>query len=56
MFSKGGPKPWNTKPGGSKLDDRIEEAREKNLQVKQVDMHGTDEKVESVPVTTTETV
>jgi len=24
MFSKGGPKPWNTKPGGSRLDAEIE--------------------------------
>jgi hypothetical protein len=33
MFSKGGPYPWQTKKGNSKLDARIEEAREKHLQI-----------------------
>ncbi|KAL4890510.1 sugar transporter [Aspergillus ambiguus] len=36
MFSKGGPKPWHTKPGDSRLDGRIQEAREQNLHVKDV--------------------
>lgn len=36
MFSKGGPRPWHTKPGHSKLDAMVEEAREKNLHVKEV--------------------
>jgi hypothetical protein len=27
MFKKGGPYPWNTKPGGSSLDTRVEEMR-----------------------------
>ncbi|PLB41532.1 sugar transporter [Aspergillus candidus] len=29
LFSDNGPKPWHTKPGQSRLDERIEEAREK---------------------------
>lgn len=33
LFSDSGPKPWHTKPGHSRLDDRIEEAREKNKHV-----------------------
>ena len=36
MFSKGGPKPWHTKPGHSKLEGLIAEARDKNLHVKDV--------------------
>jgi hypothetical protein len=36
MFSKGGPYPWQTKKGHSKLDRMIEEAREKHLQIKDV--------------------
>ncbi|KAK2790748.1 hypothetical protein FQN51_002431 [Onygenales sp. PD_10] len=31
MFSNGGPKPWNTKPGDSKLDVLIEQVREKHV-------------------------
>ena len=49
MFSKGGPKPWNTKPGHSRLDSRIEEAREKNLRIEQVGAHGVEEKSEGAP-------
>ncbi|PGH19218.1 hypothetical protein AJ80_04083 [Polytolypa hystricis UAMH7299] len=30
MFADGGPRPWHTKPGGSKLDAKIEEVREKH--------------------------
>lgn len=41
MFSKGGPWPWETKPGQSKLDALIEEAREKNLAVKDVGIGAT---------------
>jgi len=40
MFSKGGPRPWNTRKGESKLDARIEHAREKHLTVSDV-MGGT---------------
>lgn len=36
MFSKNGPKPWHTKPGHSKLNHLIEEARAKGLHVKDV--------------------
>lgn len=36
LFSDNGPKPWHTKPGQSKLDNLIEEAREKNLHVKDI--------------------
>ncbi|RJE22751.1 Sugar and other transporter [Aspergillus sclerotialis] len=50
MFSKDGPKPWHTKPGHSKLDTLIEEAREKNLHVRDV---MDDEKVEEVAAVTT---
>lgn len=35
-FSDGEPKPWLTQPGESKLDSRIQEARERNLYVKDV--------------------
>ena len=52
MFSKGGPKPWHTKPGQSKLDTLIEEAREKNLHVGDV---MDDEKPEEVAAVTTTT-
>lgn len=40
MFNKGGPRPWHTKPGHSKLDGLIEEAREKKLAVTDVETHG----------------
>ncbi|PNS21697.1 High-affinity glucose transporter [Sphaceloma murrayae] len=33
LFSKDGPKPWHTKPGGSRLDDLVEQAREKHLTI-----------------------
>lgn len=29
LFSAGGPKPWKTKPGGSRLDAEIEAVRER---------------------------
>jgi hypothetical protein len=29
LFSKGGPKPWNTKPGGSRLDAEIQAVLER---------------------------
>ena len=51
MFSKGGPKPWHTKPGQSKLDHLIEEAREKGLHVKDVDAKADLEMVEKVEKT-----
>lgn len=36
MFSPNGPYAWQTRKGESKLDALIQEAREKNLQVKDV--------------------
>ncbi|KAL2215417.1 sugar transporter [Thermoascus aurantiacus ATCC 26904] len=45
MFSKGGPWPWETKPGNSKLDAMIEEAREKHLGVKDVGIGATHHEV-----------
>lgn len=36
MFAPGGPKPWKTKPGHSKLDALIEEAQERNLRMEDV--------------------
>lgn len=36
LFGDNGPKPWHTKPGQSKLDSLIAEAREKHLHVKDV--------------------
>ncbi|KAJ9623105.1 hypothetical protein H2203_006039 [Taxawa tesnikishii (nom. ined.)] len=36
MFAPGGPKPWHTDPGNSKLNALINEAREKNLTVNDV--------------------
>lgn len=36
MFAPGGPKPWHTKPGHSKLDTLVAEAREKGLQINDV--------------------
>jgi hypothetical protein len=56
MFRKGGPKPWHTKPGQSNLDDRIEEARAKELHVKEGDMHVTEERVEDTQAGGRETV
>ncbi|EAW08471.1 sugar porter family MFS transporter [Aspergillus clavatus NRRL 1] len=51
MFSKNGPKPWHTKPGQSKLDHLIEEAREKGLHVKDVGAKADLEMVENVEKT-----
>lgn len=48
MFSKGGPRPWQTKPGGSKLDALIEEAKEKHIEIK--DVKGGAMHHETVPV------
>lgn len=42
MFSKGGPHPWNTKPGGSRLDAEIEAVRDRKA-------HGGDGYEASVP-------
>lgn len=39
MFSPGGPKAWQTKPGGSRLEAEIEAARERKL--KGDDLYGT---------------
>ncbi|EXJ65467.1 hypothetical protein A1O7_01808 [Cladophialophora yegresii CBS 114405] len=36
LFSKEGPKPWNTRPGESRLDRLIDEAREKRITVEEV--------------------
>lgn len=36
MFAPGGPKPWKTKPGQSKLDERMAEATEKHLTIADV--------------------
>jgi len=36
MFSPGGPKPWHTKPGGSRLDGLVETAREKRYTVEDI--------------------
>jgi hypothetical protein len=36
MFGPGGPKPWKTKPGNSKLDMLIDEARANHLTIKDV--------------------
>ena len=36
MFSRGGPRPWQTKPGHSRLDRLVEEAREKHYTVQDV--------------------
>jgi hypothetical protein len=47
MFSDGGPRPWKTKKGHSKLDARIEEAREKHLQIK--DISATHEEIVHSP-------
>lgn len=33
MFSPNGPKPWQTKPGHSRLDARVDQAREKHLTI-----------------------
>lgn len=36
MFSPGGPKPWHTKPGDSRLDRLVDEAREKHYTVEDI--------------------
>jgi hypothetical protein len=36
MFNKGGPRPWKTRKGESKLDALIEQVREKHLTVSDV--------------------
>ena len=36
MFSPAGPRPWHTKPGGSRLDALIEQAREKQYNIDDV--------------------
>jgi len=36
MFSNGGPKPWHTKPGQSRLDRLVDDAREKNYSVEEI--------------------
>jgi hypothetical protein len=33
LFAKGGPKPWHTRPGQSKLDERVQEVQEKHRAV-----------------------
>ncbi|KAJ9295287.1 hypothetical protein DTO271G3_6110 [Paecilomyces variotii] len=48
MFNTGGPRPWQTKPGGSKLDALIEEAKEKHIEIK--DVKGGAMHHETVPV------
>ncbi|KAH8431905.1 uncharacterized protein LDX57_009555 [Aspergillus melleus] len=48
MFGKDGPKPWHTKPGESKLDGLIEEAREKNLHAKDVGLKTELQSIETV--------
>ncbi|KAL2001448.1 hypothetical protein VTN02DRAFT_1764 [Thermoascus thermophilus] len=46
MFSKGGPWPWETRPGQSRLDARIEQALEKHLvAVKEVGVGATHHEV-----------
>lgn len=37
MFSKGGPKPWHTKPGNSKLDAAVADVRERKLSITHVE-------------------
>lgn len=49
MFSKGGPKPWNTRRGQSKLDGLIEEVREKKLRIKEGGVPETEKGEEGVP-------
>jgi hypothetical protein len=39
LFSKEGPRPWHTKPGGSRLDRLVEQAREKHITVDDVVAH-----------------
>lgn len=36
MFSPSGPRPWHTKPGGSRLDRLVEEARQKHYTLEDV--------------------
>jgi MFS family permease len=45
MFSPGGPKPWNTKPGQSKLDTLVNEAREKHYTMEDILRRNVDTKV-----------
>ncbi|KAM3424810.1 hypothetical protein BST61_g6791 [Cercospora zeina] len=44
MFAPGGPKPWHTKPGESKLDMLINEAAEKRLSIADAQDTGTNAK------------
>jgi hypothetical protein len=37
MFSEGGPRPWHTKPGHSKLDAAVQEARDRKLSIHHVE-------------------
>jgi hypothetical protein len=37
MFSKGGPRPWHTKPGNSKLDAAVADVRERKLSIAHVE-------------------
>jgi hypothetical protein len=46
MFRKGGPRPWNTKPGGSSLDERIEDVRQQGKQHQDGILSGTETTVE----------
>ncbi|KAK4504288.1 hypothetical protein PRZ48_005204 [Zasmidium cellare] len=48
MFAPGGPKPWQTKPGHSKLDALISEAQEKHLTITDVTEGKVGERVSSV--------
>ena len=48
MFGKDGPKSWHIKPGEPKLDGLIEEAREKNLHVKDVGLKTELQTIETV--------
>jgi hypothetical protein len=36
MFSPTGPRPWHTKPGESKLDALVDEAREKHYTIEDI--------------------
>ncbi|PWY94915.1 hypothetical protein BO94DRAFT_562645 [Aspergillus sclerotioniger CBS 115572] len=46
LFSKGGPKAWHTKPGHSKMDGLIEEARGQKLHVTNLGLKADETKVE----------
>lgn len=41
MFSHEGPRPWHTKPGESRLDAMVEQARAKHYTVEDVKEHRT---------------